>query len=35
MLNVYETCPHYENDKYELKFVANEDCVDLLQVYSD
>lgn len=35
MLNVYETCPRYENEKYELKFVSDEDYSDLLKVYSD
>jgi RimJ/RimL family protein N-acetyltransferase len=35
MLNVYERCPQYENEKYQLKFVTNEDCLDLLKVYSD
>ncbi|MNM65708.1 hypothetical protein D3C81_771660 [compost metagenome] len=35
MLSVYETCPTYENEKYLLKFVENEDCIDLLKVYSD
>ncbi len=35
MLNVYEQCPQFENEKYQLKYVTNEDCLDLLKVYSD
>lgn len=35
MINVYETCPEYENEKYKLKFVSHEECMDLLKVYSD
>lgn len=35
MIDVYEKCPKFENQKYQLKFVSNEDCLDLLKVYSD
>lgn len=35
MNNVYEFCPQFENQKYLLRFVSEEDCKDLLKVYSD
>lgn len=35
MLNVYEKCPGYEDERYQLKLVDNEDYMDLLKVYSD
>lgn len=35
MSNVYEICPQFENEKYLLRFVSEEDCKDLLKVYSD
>lgn len=35
VLSVYEKCPQFENEKYQLKYVTNEDCLDLLKVYSD
>lgn len=35
MKDVYETCPQFENEKYKLRFVSQEDCLDLLKVYSD
>lgn len=35
MQNVYEVCPIFENEKYLLRFVHEEDCQDLLNVYSD
>ncbi|SFR78255.1 GNAT family N-acetyltransferase [Anaeromicropila populeti] len=35
MTNVYEECPLFENNKYLLRYVRNEDCKDLLKVYSD
>lgn len=34
-MNIYETCPTLENDKFLLRLVENEDCDDLLRVYSD
>ena len=33
--DVYECCPIFENDKYLLRFVSEDDCNDLLKVYSD
>ncbi len=35
MSNVYEICPQFENEKYHLRFVAEDDYKDLLKVYSD
>ena len=35
MLNVYNKCPMFSNDRYLLRFVKIEDCDDLLKVYSD
>jgi len=35
MINVYQECPQLESQKYLLRFVVNEDCADLLKVYSD
>lgn len=35
MLDVYEKCPKYENEKYLVRFVLDDDCIDLLKVYSD
>ena len=35
MNNVYEFCPQFENEKYLLRFVSENDCKDLLKVYSD
>lgn len=34
-MNIYETCPTLENEKFLLRLVENEDCDDLLKVYSD
>lgn len=34
-MNIYETCPTLENDKFLLRSVADQDCDDLLRVYSD
>lgn len=34
-MNIYETCPILENGKFLLRLVENEDCDDLLRVYSD
>lgn len=34
-MNIYETCPILESEKYLLRFIENEDCDDLLKVYSD
>ncbi len=35
MRNVYEICPQFENEKYLLRFVSEDDYKDLLKVYSD
>lgn len=34
-MNIYETCPTLESEKYILRSVKNTDCDDLLTVYSD
>lgn len=34
-MNIYEACPVLENEKFLLRAVADEDCDDLLKVYSD
>ena len=34
-MNIYETCPVLENDRFLLRSVKDEDCDDLLEVYSD
>lgn len=34
-MNIYESCPMLENEKFLLRSVENEDCDDLLKVYSD
>jgi len=34
-MNVYECCPTLHNDDYLLRLVEQEDCADLLRVYSD
>ncbi len=35
MGNVYENCPQFENEQYLMRFVSEDDCDDLLRVYSD
>lgn len=35
MIDVYEKCPVFENEKYFLRMVTDEDVDDLLKVYSD
>lgn len=35
MSNVYKICPQFENEKYLLRLVNEDDCRDLLKVYSD
>lgn len=35
MQDVYKKCPHFENEKYLLRFVSINDSLDLLKVYSD
>lgn len=34
-MNIYETCPVLESDNYLLRLFIDEDCDDLLKVYSD
>lgn len=34
-MNVYDQCPSIESENYQLRFVAEQDCGDLLAVYSD
>lgn len=34
-MNVYKSCPTFENDKYKLRLIKAEDAADLLKVYSD
>lgn len=34
-MNVYEKCPVVQNERFQLRPVKKEDCVDLLRVYSD
>lgn len=35
MEDVYQSCPQFENETYQLRFVSIQDCKDLLKVYSD
>lgn len=35
MQDVYSMCPVIENERYRLRLVSQEDCSDLLRVYSD
>ena len=34
-MNIYEICPVFENEKFIIRLFQNEDCDDLLKVYSD
>ena len=34
-MNIYDTCPVLENEKFIIRLFQNEDCDDLLKVYSD
>ena len=34
-MNIYESCPVLETEKFMLRLFQNEDCNDLLKVYSD
>lgn len=34
-MNIYESCPELESEKFLLRLTVNEDCDDLLKVYSD
>lgn len=35
MLNVYQECPSFENEKYKIRFLSQADWKELLRVYSD
>ncbi len=35
MIDVYEKCPVFEDSSYTLRMVTTDDCLDLLNVYSD
>ena len=34
-MNIYEVCPEVRNDRFLLRLVGEQDCEDLLKVYSD
>lgn len=34
-MNVYETCPVFQNGKYIIRFIKDGDLYDLFKVYSD
>ena len=34
-MNIYEQCPTISNERFLLRLVAQDDCADLLKVYSD
>ena len=34
-MNIYESCPVLESEKYIIRLFKDEDCDDLLKVYSD
>ena len=34
-MNIYEKCPRLEDDKFIIRLFQDEDCADLLKVYSD
>ena len=34
-MDIYKTCPVFENGDYLLRLTSQEDCADLLKVYSD
>ncbi len=35
MQNVYKICPQFENERFLLRLISQDDCNDLLKVYSD
>ena len=35
IMNIYETCPTLESEKFAIRLFQNGDCDDLLKVYSD
>ena len=34
-MNIYETCPTLESEKFIIRLFKDDDCDDLLKVYSD
>ena len=34
-MNIYKACPDVQNERFRLRLVTQEDCEDLLKVYSD
>ena len=34
-MNIYQSCPEVRGERFCLRFVTQEDCEDLLKVYSD
>ena len=34
-MDVYKSCPTFENEHFLLRFVSENDCLDLLKAYSD
>lgn len=34
-MNIYETCPTLKSERFILRLFQDEDCNDLLKVYSD
>ena len=34
-MNIYKTCPEVRNERFLLRLVTQQDCADLLKVYSD
>ena len=34
-MNIYEQCPEFESERFLFRLFQNEDCDDLLKVYSD
>lgn len=34
-MDIYKSCPQFENEHFLLRFVSESDCSDLLKVYSD
>ncbi len=34
-MNIFETCPVLENERFKLRLISENDCDDLLKVYSD
>ena len=34
-MNIYSICPTFESEKFTVRLLRDEDCDDLLKVYSD